>query len=414
MADLGTCIQGRAYLCTTAYSITLKGIDMPLTLDPKPGHTIAPPAPSAYLPYSPEVEQPAADEHVIFDELSRAMQHITRSMASKYRHAYRPVHAKSHGVVVGTLEVAAGLPEYLAQGLFAQPGSYPVVMRFSTNPGDLLADNVSSPRGLAVKVLNVPGEPLPNHAGNTTQDIVCVNADAFSAPDPAGFLKQIQLFDKTLDTPEGVKHAVSVAARATNAVIGVVGLHSATLEGVGAPATHPLGESFTTVAPLRYGTYVAKIGFAPASDNLKELKNKSIDLDEDYNAFERLIHAFFRKETAVWEVRAQLALAPEPGKDARDNKFQIEDVSKPWPADQSPWQTIGTLTVKPQETYSDERQRFVDEQLSFTPWHGLAAHQPLGGIMRSRLKAYEEAAKYRAQRNGHPHVEPKSIDEVPA
>jgi catalase len=83
------------------------------------------------------------------------MQHITRTMAGRYRHAYRPVHAKSHGVLTGTLEIAPGLPEPLAQGLFAVPGAHPVILRFSTNPVDLLADNVSSPRGLAVKILNV-------------------------------------------------------------------------------------------------------------------------------------------------------------------------------------------------------------------------------------------------------------------
>ena len=80
----------------------------------------------------------------------------------------------------------------------------------------------------------------------------------------------------------------------------------------------------------------------------------------------------------------------------------------------SPYQTVATLTIPPQNSYSDARQIFVDEQLSFSPWHALAAHQPLGGIMRARQKAYEEAQKFRAQRNLRPHVEPKSIEEVPA
>jgi catalase len=377
---------------------------MALSLESKPGQK--PSAP--YLPYTDAVEKIAPDEAVIFDELSRTMQHITRTMASRYRHAYRPVHAKSHGILVGTLDVPAGLPEPLEQGLFAKAGSYPVIMRFSTNPGDLLSDKVSSPRGLAVKVLNVEGETVANHAGNTTQDFVCVNTDVFSAPDPAGFLKQIKTFDKTLELPEGVKETVSLTARAVNSVIGVVGLHSATLEGVGAPAVHILGESFTTVAPLRYGSYVAKVGFAPASENLKKLIGESVNLGEDYNALGGLIKKFFRHEDAVWEVKVQLALAE------KDEKFPIEDASKEWPKEESPWETVGRITVKAQETYSDERQRFVDEQVSFTPWHALAAHRPLGGVMRSRLKAYEEAAKYRAQRNGHPHVEPKSIGEVPA
>ena len=383
---------------------------MALSLDSKPDQK--PVAP--YLPYADSVEQPAADEHVIFDDLSRTMQHITRTMAARYRHAYRPVHAKSHGLLLGTLTVAADLPEHLAQGLFAAPGSYPVLMRFSTNPGDLLADSVSSPRGLAVKVLGVEGEMVANHAGETTQDFVCVDGDKFSAPDPAGFLKQIKTFDKTLDVSEGVKHAVSVTARAINATIGVVGLHSATLEGVGAPAVHILGESFTTVAPVRYGSYVAKVGFAPASESLRKLTGESIDLGEDYNALEDLIKKFFRHETAVWDVKVQLALSPNPEADAKDNKFPIEDASVEWPKDDSPWQTVAQITAGPQDTYSDARELFFDEQVSFTPWHALAAHRPLGGIMRSRLKAYAEAAKYRAQRNQHPHVEPKSVAEIPA
>jgi len=360
---------------------------MALSLKSKPGQQPVGP----YLAYSPEIEQIPADEHVTIDELSRTMQHITRTMAERYRHAYRPVHAKSHGILKGTLTVASGLPAHLAQGLFAEVASYPVIMRFSTNPGDLLADNVSTPRGLALKVLGVQGERMESSAGATTQDFVCVDGDAFPAPDPAGFLKQIKLFDKTLETPEGVKHAVSVAARAANATIGVVGLHSAALEGVGAPAVHILGESFTTVAPLRFGDYVAKVGFAPSSPNLEELTGMSIDLD-DYNALEEVIKKFFRHETAVWEVKVQLALASD--------KFPIEDASKAWPAEESPWQTVATITVEPQDTYSDARQLFADERLSFTPWNGLAAHRPLGGIMRSRLKAYQEASKYRAIRNG--------------
>ena len=382
---------------------------MPVSLESKSQQMPAAPL----LPYSAAVETPAPDEAVIFDELSRVMQHITRTMASRYRHAYRPVHAKSHGVLVGTLEVLAGLPEPLAQGLFASPGGYPVVMRFSTNPGDLLADNVSSPRGLAVKVLSAPGDSVPQHAGAATQDFVCVNADAFSAPNPAKFLEQIKLFDKTLEVPEGVKHAVSVSARATNAVLGVVGLHSATLEGVGAPAVHILGESFTTVAPLRYGSYVAKVGFAPGSENLKALTGQSVDLGDDYNELEELIKRFFRESAGVWDVKVQLALAPEPGAKEEQNRFPIEDASKPWPKEESPWQTVGRITVAAQDSYSDERQRFVDEQMSFSPWHALAAHRPLGGVMRSRLKAYEEATKYRMQRNGRELVEPKAIAEIP-
>lgn len=194
-----------------------------------------------------------------------------------------------------------------------------------------------------------------------------------------------------------------------------VHLPSATLEGIGAPATHILGESFSTVAPLRYGMYVAKVGFAPGSENLKALTGKSIDLGADYNALDELIKHFFRHETGVWDAKVQLALAPEdPAGDEKHQDFPIEQADKEWPEEKSPWQTVAKLTVKPQESYSDARQTFVDERLSFSPGHALEAHRPLGGVMRSRLKAYEEAIKYRAQRNERERTEPSSIEEVPA
>jgi hypothetical protein len=202
----------------------------------------------SYLRYSAAVERVDPNENAVFEELSRTMQHITRTMASHYRHAYRPVHAKSHGVLVGTLNIHSDLAEHLAQGLFANPGSYPVVLRFSTNPGDLLADSVSSPRGLAIKILNVPGEMVASHSGKTTQDIVCINAKAFGAPNAAGFLEQIKLLDKTLEYPESIKQAVSTVARSTNTILRAIGIHGGSLDNIGHPYTHILGETFSTMA----------------------------------------------------------------------------------------------------------------------------------------------------------------------
>jgi len=45
----------------------------------------------------------------------------------------------------------------------------------------------------------------------------------------------------------------------------------------------------------------------------------------------------------------------------------------------------------------------------FSPWHGLAAHRPLGGIMRVRKAVYEEAKKFRAERNGRVIQEPHEM-----
>ena len=187
---------------------------------------------ASLLAYSPSVEQPQPNEQQIFQELSETMGHITRTMADRYRHAYRPVHAKSHGLVKATLEVLPNLPPELAQGLFANPASYGVLMRFSTNPGDMLADNVSSPRGLALKVLGAEGAALEGSPANM-QDFVCIVGDVFPVPNPEGFLKQMKQFSKNITVSEGVKHAISATARVANEALQAVNINPPPLKGLG-------------------------------------------------------------------------------------------------------------------------------------------------------------------------------------
>jgi hypothetical protein len=69
--------------------------------------------------------------------------------------------------------------------------------------------------------------------------------------------------------------------------------------------------------------------------------------------------------------------------------------------------------VQPQNAYSDSRRVWVDEQLSFNPWHSLAAHRPLGNIMRARFKAYQASSHFRHSVEGRQMVEPRSIEEMP-
>jgi catalase len=58
----------------------------------------------------------------------------------------------------GELTVDANLPEHLRQGIFADPRTYPVIVRYSTAFGDIRSDRIKSARGIAIKVLGVRGE----------------------------------------------------------------------------------------------------------------------------------------------------------------------------------------------------------------------------------------------------------------
>jgi hypothetical protein len=358
-----------------------------------------------YLPYNDSLETPIADEEKVFNDISAAMRHIAEMIGDRARHAARAVHAKSHGLLKAELTVPPGLPAPLQQGLFQKPGTYPAIMRFSTNPGDMLPDSISTPRGLALKVLGVGGEMLPGHEGNVTQDLIFVNAKAFNVPDAVAFLKQLRLLEQHATDSQTLKQIVSTTARLAEEALEAIGQESAALKGFGHPETHILGETFSTVVPLRYGNYVGKIAIVPSSQNLKQLAGKKLDHASDYSAIRNEVVRFFETETAVWDVQVQLMTDPV--------KMPLEDASVQWPEDLSPYVTVATLTARPQAAYSPERRVFVDEILAFNPWHGLAAHRPLGNVMRARKKAYAMSSQYRHSMNGRPATEPKSIDELP-
>jgi len=124
--------------------------------------------------YSADVEDIQPGEAEIIQDLNETFDTILDTTAKDYGHAVRSVHAKAHAILEGSMTVSGNLPPELAQGLFARPGQHKVFLRVSTNAGDILQDAISLPRGLALKVLDVQGERLPEAEG-TTQDFIMVN-----------------------------------------------------------------------------------------------------------------------------------------------------------------------------------------------------------------------------------------------
>jgi len=351
--------------------------------------------------YSPSLERLEADEAETTQGLIATMRYINERTLANGGHAIRSVHAKAHGILQGDLEVDADLPSELAQGLFAKPGGYPVVMRFSTIPGDILDDSVSVPRGLAVKIIGVKGERLEGSEGDVTQDFLLINGPAFGAPTPKKFLSVVRILARTTDRAEWLKKILSAAMRQLQrAIVAVTGQPNATVATLGGqPETHILGETFYSQAALRFGDFIAKIAVAPISAELMALTQAPLNVNGVPNGLRAAILEFFGKHGGAWEVRAQLCTDLET--------MPIEDAAVVWPEQQSPYRAIGRITVKPQVTWSEARSSAVDDGMSFTPWHGLAAHLPLGGIMRARKAVYEMAKTFRSEANGRVIEEPR-------
>src|SRR6201996_1890296 len=162
-----------------------------------------------FVRYTPQVEQLEDDESETTQGLIQTLRSISEQTLADGGHALRSVHAKAHGVLRGELEVSGSLPEYLAQGLFAKFSRYPVVMRFSTIPGDILDDSVSTPRALAIKVIGGEGERLEGSEGDVTQDFVLNNGPAFGAPNPKRFLARLRLLARTTNRAQRLKKILS-------------------------------------------------------------------------------------------------------------------------------------------------------------------------------------------------------------
>jgi hypothetical protein len=365
--------------------------------------------PAAALPvrpvlYSADVEKPEADEAATHDELRETLLGMSKTLLEHTGHAPRSVHAKSFGLLRGELEVLGGLPAVLAQGLFAIPGTYALVARFSTPPAEELDDRVSLPRALAVKVIGVEGERLPGSEGDTTQDFLMVNGPVFSAPDAKHFLRSLKLLAATTDKAPGGKRVLSIILRGTEKALEAVGGESATLKSMGGhPQTHPLGETFFSQVPVRFGDYIAKLSIVPVALSLTALKNQPLPAAGHADALREATDAFFAAhDDAVWELRAQLCTDLQ--------KMPVEDASVLWPEDDSPFVAVARIRIPRQPGWSAERSRAVDDGMSFSPWHGLAAHRPLGSVMRARRAVYPASAAFRGQANGCPMHEPRAAD----
>jgi hypothetical protein len=360
----------------------------------------------APIRFNPSVERLDPDEAVTIKGLIATMRYVNEKTFADGGHAIRSVHAKTQGILEGYLQVDADLPIELAQGLFAKPGRYPVVMRFSTLPGDILDDSVSTPRGLAVKIIGVEGERLSGSEGDVTQDFVLVNGPAFGAPTPKKFLPVITLLSKTTNRVQGLKKLLSAVMRQVQrAIVAVTGKPNTTVATLGGqPETHILGETFYNQAPVRFGDFIAKISVSPISSELAALKGSPLNVNGIPNGIREAVVAFFKQNGGVWEVRAQLCTDL--------NLMPIENAATVWPEELSPYRRIARIDVAPQTSWSEARSSVVDDGMQFSPWHGLAAHRPLGGIMRARKEVYAAAKRFRAERNGRIIEEPRQKPEL--
>ncbi len=295
----------------------------------------------------------------------------------------RDAHPKMHGLVKAEFCVHEGLPPELRIGLFSQPGPWRAWIRFSNQSPARGPDLARDIRGMAIKLMGVPGEKLlESQRDGTTQDFILISTDVFVTRDVAQFDDLIQAM-----TGSWWKK------------ICFFGLHWRVVRNLLRSLrrhANPLQIRYFSTTPYRFGATAAKYSAIPRIERADAVPAKA---DDDY--LRAAMAAQLQNGDALFDFAVQLQT------DART--MPIEDPGRAWDERTSPWRTLATIRI-PRQEFDSEAQRAFGENLSFTPWHCLPAHRPLGGINRARRVVYELISAFRHERNGAPRREPDSWD----
>jgi hypothetical protein len=319
------------------------------------------------------------DETARFERYAAELGAIQRARAERRGAVSRALHAKQHVGALGELVVGTGEPA--GAGVFSENGrAWPVYVRFSNGSSGHQADTVPDVRGLAVKLVGVPGKKIiPGLEHEETQDFLFINQQAIPFRDPEEFMIFVRA---AKDGPRRLLPRL-VAGYGLRRAFGILRrvLQNPKVESF---ATHP----FHTAAPISFGSTAAKLGLFP-------LRAQAIPAARGDDSLRLDLIARLKAAPLSWALRAQLFLD--------DRKTPIEDTSVTW---SGPWRDLGTLTV-PQQDLESSRGKEIGELvhgLSFDPWHAVEAHRPLGAIMRARAVAYRASV---LERKAAP--EPKSV-----
>lgn len=317
------------------------------------------------------------DEPAAITAVTSAIQASVQAGFDKTGHAYRDAHRKAHGCVNATFTVLPGLPSKVAQGLFAQPQSYDSVIRFSNGSGQSLDDHNNDARGMALKVLGVPGtKVLSDELDAHTQDFVMTNHPVFfirNAPDYIAFQKAV--------SGGALAQAGWFAQHLFYEVPIIVAF-------TGHKVTNPLNSRYWSATPSKLGTEQMKFSAKPCAGGT------FVDTSNTANLLADNLQGQLASQSACFDFMVQTRTVP--------TQMPIEDPTVEWKKASSPFIPVAKILISPQTVESGE----ACEVRSFTPWHTLPDHRPLGGISRARKVVYQTISTLRHQLNGQPRVEP--------
>lgn len=285
----------------------------------------------------------------------------------------RALHAKGQLGAEAQFTVLPNLPEHARAGLFSAPASYRAFVRYSNGSGMRQHDAKSDVRGIAVKLLGVPGKKvIPGLEDARTQDFLLIRSPATPFRNADEFVPFVMAAASPLT---GLPKAIArMGLRRTLQILQVASRQ------LKAPVRPLASTHYFSALPIRFGRYAARYALRPADGDAGGARAKTAD----YLAEE--LAARLRKGPVTYDFQLQFF--------ENEATTPIEDASVDWP---TPWITAGRLALPAQDVDSPRGKRIAElvEGLSFDPWHAQEELRPLGNMMRARNVAYRVSTQER-------------------
>jgi hypothetical protein len=295
--------------------------------------------------------------------------------AAKGSVARRDAHAKAHGCVRAEFEVLDGLPPEFRWGIFAEPRRYAAIIRFSNGAGVVAPDKLGDSRGMAIKLLGVSGSP------SGTQDFVLVDHSIFVIRNVADYRElqaaspQWKFFLPGWNPFRLRLHELLIALAIQRQVV-----------------KNPLNQRYWSMTPFAFNEVACKFSASPIGPL------SAFQATEAADFLRCNLQSHLAVGSASFEFAVQLRTRPDA--------MPIEDPTIDWPEIIAPFRAAARITIPSQPL----AEAGFCENLSFTPWHGLPAHRPLGGLNRARREVYDAISRLRHELNTAPRHEPNDAE----
>jgi hypothetical protein len=354
------------------------------------------PVETAVIPYSAVIPYPSIDpelgEHLYPNEKLDAEEISTvieQSIRKQYAtgDARRDAHPKAHGCVRAEFHVLDALPDRLAKGIFIPGKTYQAWIRFSNGSSDpSQADIKKDARGMAIKVLGVPGQKLLEDENQAaTQDFIMINNPVFFANDPARYLS----FMQDTNSDSFYKKILIPFALGTKGTLIAFKMTSKTI-------SNPLQTRYWSMVPYQLGKgadrQAVKYSTRACSAATDPIPNKPG-------------HDFLRDalRNTLKEGDACMEFLVQP---RTSRSMDVEDSMTEWQEAQAPFYQVATIRI-PRQVFDTPEQNQFCENLSFNPWHALPEHKPLGVTNRLRKIIYDHISQVRHDMNSTKRQEPE-------